>query len=177
MRDSPNGRSPGWGSGSFFCAGFLQAVFFRRRSDGARELFSRAPAEISVRARREFGKRRGGRAGHRDSAGHFAADLLSACRRADVECRLSPSRHGSFALLSCRTSRVYASANAAWAPARWMRRRAPGVQGTQVTRASSSLTMTSLSGATKKPWLLAGRLSSVTPSAVLTVQPAAVLTA
>lgn len=48
---------------------------------------------------------------------------------------------------------------------------------TQVMRALSSLMLTLLSVATKQPWLLAGSLSRVTPPAVLTVQPAAVLTA
>ena len=52
----PERPEPRVGLRLFFCAGFLQAVFFRRRSDGARERFSRAPAEISVRARRELGE-------------------------------------------------------------------------------------------------------------------------
>ena len=152
MRDFPNGRSPGWGSGSFFRVGFLLAIVFRRWAGDAREPFPRALAE------------------------HFSAGLLSACRRADVECRLSPSRYGSSALLSRRTQ-GFARARTNPGAGALVSVVPRGVYGTQVTRALSSLTMTSLSGATKKPWLLAGRLSSVTPSAVLTVQPTAVLTA
>lgn len=46
-----------------------------------------------------------------------------------------------------------------------------------MTRAFSSLRTTWVSGATKKPWLLAGMLNRVMPLTVLTVQPAAELTA